>query len=402
MMSWILSRGGGICRAFGVFLAATVTAGCSSASANFSQYPGFADYFAGHPRSSVLPTGDEQDLLRRHRPRWMLPPGHAGAVDFYRDYIANGVLVDGKGAMVSSPVTPAMLNAHRNDPGAVFTHRAVRGSPPVAPVVFARIDRERFEATGHSPRCLTLLTYNIVFRTSGLPAGLGTWTAGALGVIADLGDWHQLDHYTAAMLVLDESEAPVMLRLQQHHHQRVWVFGADLPSPSDGRPVIDVAIRSNELYPHADGRTRHRSIPMPTPDRMRYLLGFGPAPMWSADDITDGRDEADPALAFLPHDDAFYGFQGWLGERRRLPGRDGPPGADYNTLPALAPASLQLAAGYWREGNREDLAAVEAGFAHEAKLAAFATARRAVLAGVLEQVSAPPAATTDCGSTARP
>ena len=391
-----------MCRLPGTCLALMVVAGCSFASGNFSQYPGFADYFAGHPRSSVLPTADEQELLRRHRPHWMLPPGHAGAVDFYGDYIANGVLVDGKGAMVSSPVTPAILNAHRNDPGAVFTHRAVRGSPPVAPVVFARIDRERFEATGHAPRCLTLLTYNIVFRTSGLPAGFGAWTSRALGAVFDLGDWHQLDHYTAATLVLDEREAPVMLRLQQHNHQRVWVLGADLPLHSDRRPVIDVAIRSNELYPHADGRMRHRSVPFPTPGGMRYLLGFGPAPMWSADDITDGRDEADPALAFLPHDDAFYGFHGWLGERRRLPGRDGPPGADYNTLPALVPASLQLAAGYWREDNREDLAAVEAGFARGADLAAFAAARRAVLAGVLEHVSAPPAATAGCDSTARP
>lgn len=400
-MDRMFSRGRRACHLAHTFLATLLVAGCSSTAGNFSQYPGFAAHFAQHPRSTVLPAPGEQELLRRHRPHWMLPPGHAGAIDFYGDYIAQGLLTSGDGTVVSSRVTPAILNAHRDDPGAVFTHRTAPGVP-LPPTVLARIDRERFAASGHAPRCLTLLTYHIVFRRSGLPAGLGAWTARALGLLVDLDDWHQLDHYTAATLVLDERGRPVLLQMQQHNHQRSWVFGVDLPSPPDGRPVIDVAIRSNELYPHTEGRVRHRSVPFPTPDGMRYLLGFGPAPTWSADDVTDGQLPLDPALAFLPHDDAFYAFQGWLGERRRLSGRDGPPGADYNTLPPLKPAALQLAWSYWREGNREDLAAFEAGFANGADPAAFAAARGAVLAQALEQVSTPPGATADCDWTARP
>jgi hypothetical protein len=57
----------------------------------------------------------------------------------------------------------------------------------------------------------------------------------------------------------------------------------------------------------------------------------------------------------MPPSDAFYVFQGWLGERRRIPGRSGPPGADYNTLPAFKPKAVQLAAFYWREDDPDYL-----------------------------------------------
>jgi hypothetical protein len=49
-------------------------------------------------------------------------------------------------------------------------------------------------------------------------------------------------------------------------------------------------------------------------------------------------------------------FQGWLGERRALPGRDGPPGADYNTLPPFKSKALQLALFYWAEEQSDYLA----------------------------------------------
>ena len=58
-------------------------------------------------------------------------------------------------------------------------------------------------------------------------------------------------------------------------------------------------------------------------------------------------------LEFLPPDDAFYVFEGRLGEPRRLPGRDGPPGAIYNTLPALHPPEAALPAFYWRPPDPE-------------------------------------------------
>ena len=74
----------------------------------------------------------------------------------------------------------------------------------------------------------------------------------------------------------------------------------------------------------------------------------------SADDVTDPDRTVAYELAFLPGADAFYTFHGYLGERRLLPGRDGPPGARYNTLPQLKPLPAQILGGYWREGNEGD------------------------------------------------
>ncbi|MEO8039441.1 MAG: hypothetical protein ABI794_11760 [Betaproteobacteria bacterium] len=368
-------------------------AGCSRDSVNFSQYPGFAAYFSAHPRSSRLPDAGERALLERHRPRWQLPLSHPGAIAFYEDYIANGTLVSGDGRARFDRVTRAILNGHRDDSGAVFTHRPPVGTVPPA-VVFARIDRAPLAAEAEAG-CVTVLTYHAVFRSSGLPAGFGGLGAGALGLVANLDDWHQLDHYTAVTIVLDAAAAPVALMLQQHNMTHTWVLGFDLPAPDDGRPAIDVALRSNELYPHQPGRMRHRTIQFPTPEGIRYLLGYGDAPFMSADDVTDGAVEADYALGFLPHDDAFYDFQGRLGARRRLPGRDGPPGADFNTLPELKPLYLQLAVGYWREGNRDDLETAERSFGRTGDPLDFARAQLPVLMGSLRRVS-PSIATADC------
>lgn len=75
--------------------------------------------------------------------------------------------------------------------------------------------------------------------------------------------------------------------------------------------------------------------------------------MFAAYDVTDGTVKVDYELKFLPPNDAFYTFIGSLGERRLLPGRDGPPGAMYNTLPELVPFENSLAFFYWVAQDRE-------------------------------------------------
>ena len=87
-----------------------------------------------------------------------------------------------------------------------------------------------------------------------------------------------------------------------------------------------------------------------TPESARYLVEGMDRPWLAADDVTEPAREIEPELRFLPPADAFYVFAGWLGERRLLPGRDGPPGADYNTLPAFKSKAVQLALFYWAEG----------------------------------------------------
>ena len=355
---------------------AWLLAGCSTNATNFSQFAGFAQYRAAHPPREAPPTEQEQQLLQQFRPRLYLPPGHAGLIDFYRDYIAQGRLTDGTGRWVDAPITQALLNAHKHDPKAVFVHRPDPDVPGRA-TVFARIDHDTLRSGGVD-HALTFLTYHAVFRHSGLVAGLEAWINTLAGLFIDLRDWHQLDHYTAATLVLDAGQRPIALVLQQHNYHHTYVFGGLLPLPVDGRVGVDVALRSNELYPHAAGRVMHRAARFGSPQELRYLMGFGDKPLIAGQDITHGQHEVAYRLDFLPPADAFYTFQGFLGERRRLPGRDGPPGADYNTLPELKSPVAQMLMGFWRAGDVDDLARLDAGYSITRRATNFVQAQTQV------------------------
>lgn len=357
---------------------------------NFSQFAGWAEWYAGNPPLSTPADAAERALLERYRPRFFLAPDAEGPIDFYRDYIAQGRLRAGSGAVVSEQVTRALLNAHKRDPRAVFVHVPRPGAATRA-TSYARLDRADVDLGEAGMRRFTFLTYHLVFRRSGLPAGLDGLREFAVSLVADPADWHQLDHYTAASIVLDEAERPIALMLQQHNNLRTHVFFETAPLPRDCRAEVDVAIRSNELFAHAPERRRRRAVDFTTPDKLRYLIGFAAAPWNAADDITEGARELDYALEFLPPDDAFYTFQGYLGARRVLPGRDGPPGADYNTLPTLKPLGWQLLSGYWREGNRGDADRLEASWARSGNPLDFIRGQAPVFAAALAQAR-PPAA----------
>ena len=351
-----------------------VPAMAAIAESSFSSYPGFAEFFRDYPRRSTPPSPEERALLEKHRPRFFLPAGHAGLIGFYEDYVAQGRFYDGAGKLQPLPVTREHLNRLREDPGARFAHEP-RSLNDQTPVVFGRIDHDEADLGRAGPVRFAFLTYHAVFRHSGLAAGLGRWQKLLASIAGNLDDWHQLDHYTAVTLVLDDQHRPVATMLQQHNLLRAWVLGVDLPALTDGRPAVDVAIRSNELYPHASGRREHRVVRFPSPEAMRYLMEAGPAPRFFALDITEPAGEADYRLAFLPADDAFYSFAGFLGEHRRMPGRDGPPGADYNTLPSIKSWPMQMLAGYWRPGNADDLKRLQETYARTGDPADFARAQ---------------------------
>ena len=179
---------------------------------------------------------------------------------------------------------------------------------------------------------------------------------GLAALFASRKDWHQLDHYTAATLVLDAETRPVALLLQQHNYMRTYLIGRDVTLPADDRIRIVAAIDSNELYPHRPGTHYRPAAGFLTPATLAYILKIGPRPFRAADDVTRPDREVDYRLRFLPPADAFYTFAGFLGERRSLPGRDGPPGADFNTLPSIKGRTKELFLFYYRAGNRRDLA----------------------------------------------
>jgi hypothetical protein len=351
-------------------------AGCSKEQTNLSQDPGFAEYFAKFPPASTPAGPAQQSLLHRHRPRFLLPPDHPGMIDFYLDYVPEGHLTDGSGRRVTGPLDRLKLNAHKGDPHAVFVHEP--SGRPGTPTVYGRVDQEdvRFETEGGPVvEPFTFLTYHAVFRHSGLPAGMLAWQEWLIRRVASPDDWHQLDHYTAAILALDRGGKPVAVILHQHNHMRTYLVGRHIILPADGRMVLDVAIRSNELYPHQPGRVPHRVMGTPGASSLRYLISGEKRLLLGADDITEGRAETDYRLQFLPPNDAFYVFRGYLGERRRIPGRSGPPGAFYNMPSALKPRGLQLTAFYWREGEAGDLERLDRVLARDRGLVEFARAQ---------------------------
>ena len=353
-------------------------AGCAR-ERNFSQYPGFAAYFAAHPPATTVPSPDDQALLQRFRPRFYKAEGEPGPEDFYVDYVAHGRLYEGDGRLVSDHVTPDLLNAHKDEPAAVFVHDSSHDDVR-HPVAYGRIARGRLEAPAGSPggpHDLTFLTYNIVFPVSGLPTGLPAWEDDLLRLVVDPRDWHQLDHYTAVTVVLDERRVPVAATFQEHNTLRTWLVGPELPLPDDRRIRVAIAKRSNELYPWSARVRRWRTTGIPDADGMAYLMTGTPRPWLVADDVTEPGTEVAYDLRFLPPADAFYMFQGFLGEKRRLPGRTGPPGAAYNTVPALKDPVLSMLAGFWREDDAGDLARMAASWGTKHDPVAFATGQAA-------------------------
>lgn len=317
---------------------------------NFSQRDGFAEYFAANPPSASPPDASDRALLQRYRPRLFMARGLEPPIRFYEDYVAQGRLIGRDGKVLSTAVTAELLNRHREDPYVEFRH--IPEKTQTRPEMLGRVDRETFTLGGKSRR-FTFLTWNATFRTSGIAAGISRWKGFVLGAGGDLIDWHQLDHYTAVTLAIDEDRRPVAVMFQQHNYRRTYIIGTDMQWPADDRIGVDVAMRSNEFYAHRPDRAVRRAASFLSPDTVEYLVTGRNGPFRIADDITDPAIEVDYALRFLPQTDAFYTFKGFLGEKRLLPGRSGPPGADYNTLPAFKPLHRQMIAFHWRE-NDED------------------------------------------------
>lgn len=309
----------------------------------FAQHPGFAQWFRAHPPAPNPPSDEDRALLHRYRPVLHVPPGAPGPIDFYRDYIGHGVLR--AGGDHHDGVDRELLAAHADDPAAVFTHHPPERTP--RRLAYGRVDRAPLEPFG----TLTFLTWHFVFRHSGLPADLPGWQEALARLLGDPEDWHQLDHYTAATLVLAPGRQPLGLILQQHNHLRAYWFGRDLELPEDGRVRLSAASRSNELYPRPERSRLHGVVRFLEAGNLDWLAGGnGSRPLTGTHDrVIPGR-AVDYRLAFLPPTDPFYRFQGKLGAERLLPGRDGPPGADYKTLPAFLDRSLQFCAFRWPAG----------------------------------------------------
>lgn len=318
----------------------------------FSLLPGFQEYYKSYSPADHPPTEEERALLEAHRPRFFLSEDAEPFIDFYHDYIAHGYLTDSVGNMVSRSVTSELLNEYSDQPGAVFVHEAPESSR-TQQVAYGRVDYDTLVLPGGREARLTFLTYNIVFRTSGLPEDIAWWQSLALRAVASLEDLHQLDHYISATIALTPMGKPIAVTLQQHNYQTTYIIGRGIELPGDGRLMFDVAMRSNELYPHSPGRTRHRCAAFLTPETARWLIKGEGRTTLAGYDVTEGSVEVEYKMRYLPQTDAFYTFLGMLGEPRTIEYRNGPPGAEFNTIPALKPRATALVT-FYRRGEGDD------------------------------------------------
>ena len=240
------------------------------------------------------------------------------------------------------------------------------------PVVYGRLYRETVTfPTGNGDsvsRDLIFLKYNVVFATSGLPASLPRGFEVLLRVAGlDLEDWHELDNFVAIHIVLDEKECPIAVILAQHNHHRTYLIGRDLDLPADGRMAFDIALRSNEVYLASDdtGPVKHRVVRWSL--FMRYLLSGEDPPFFRGYDITYGLRAGGKEISYdlrsLSPCDPFYTATMMLGEPRpflgRYVGRDGPPGADYYTVPSLLPLGNLLKFSYLHDGDPNDISMID-------------------------------------------
>ena len=327
---------------------------CASDSESFSNFPGFTQYFAKYKPIDAIPNQQQQLLLEKYQPRIYLSVSsdgiaQQGPVDFYKDYISDGrLLVDGQ--VISQQVTAELLNQYRDNQNAKFEYTGGYRKDSDA-VVYARFDTDTL-IYKDTEIPLEFLSYNLVFPTSGMLKGLGTIKTLGLTIAGSLNDWHQLDHYVGLTIAL-RNERPIAITLQQHNYQTTYLIDVDLTLPADHRVQVDVAMRSNELYLHNKTETRHPAVSFVADKNIEFINTGNNKPFMAGFDITRGDKELNYQLQYLPQTDAFYQFKGHLGKSRLLPGRDGPPGADYTTLPGLMPRAVRMATGY-RAGSVEE------------------------------------------------
>jgi len=314
-----------------------ILSACANGEQNFSQFPGFSEYFQKNVPRTQAANATEKALLEKYKPKIFIASDQATPIDFYADYIGNGkLLVDGK--LVSQDVTPQLLNAEKDNIDAVFQYTG-KSKVSSTPTLYARIDYEQVEHQNTTFE-FTFLNYNVVYPVSGILEGLSFTSRLGLSIVGNLVDWHQLDHYLSVTIALLDGEA-VAYTLQQHNYHTTY-FIKDPLNPI----AVDIAIRSNELYPHSKDKTEHPAVSFMTADNIEFLVSGKNKPMMAGYDITHGEIELQYSLEYLAPADAFYQFKGTLGKRRLLPGRSGPPGADYATLPGLMPRSARLFTGY--------------------------------------------------------
>lgn len=315
---------------------------------------------------------DAQALLEKFRPRIFVAPGGLLPIDFYRDYLPNTVAKDASNAIVNAAPDRRYLKYiersygyYLDYQGKHLTSSSVSRSNYVT-TLYGRLYREVMEPAkpgSNTPRPYLILKYNAVFSASGLPARLPWYKNLGASLAGDTDMWHELDIHGAIHIFVNEiTQQPEILLLAQHNHFRAYVIGRDIPSwRADKKIAVCFAQRSNEPYPCPTGSTvkRHRTVG--NPGNFSFVV-TGENALWDgSEDVVYGEQagaqEINYALKFLPSRDPLYVSWIPLGDKLKILGlfstfyREGPPGMDMNTFPALKKYTNLAQFWYFKEGD---------------------------------------------------
>jgi len=86
------------------------------------------------------------------------------------------------------------------------------------------------------------------------------------------------------------------MTLQQHNYQTTYLLNPESPDLA-----VDIAMRSNELYPHNSSLHKHPAVSFLAPDNIEFLLTDKNKPTMAGYDITSGEKELNYKLVYLPH-----------------------------------------------------------------------------------------------------
>jgi len=315
---------------------------------------------------------EDQKLIQLFKPRIFISPNGSVPIDFYKDYVTKSEIKHNKKVIVKAPSKELLKKYERSD-GYYLDfkgeHLTCNGScSQYKGYLYGRIYREtvyknKFNSLEENKR-LTILKYNPVFSSSGLPIKLKWYQSLVTFFLGSKSVWHELDIHGAIHIIIDEEKLkPKALVLSQHHHFRTYIIGKDINLLKGEKLKICFAERSNEPYLcHNEDKPRFFRTSA-NPKNFEYILNERSKGFMESHDLVYGHKsggvEIDYSMKFLNSLDPLYVSWIPLGKKLKLMGvfpsfyRTAPPGMDINTYPELKNYK-DLAQFWYIEGSDQD------------------------------------------------
>lgn len=296
-------------------------------------------------------------------------PNSYRPISFYEDYLPNTVLKTAQDSIRHSQVTRDRLKQFKNNKNTYLDYQLSISEArnlkrnDVTSIFNGRVYADTLTHENDSVPLL-FLKYSAVFPYSGLPYGNAWWKNAAGYLAGEPWGWHELDIHGAVHVILHaKTKEPLGVLLAQHNHHRTHLRSIDFKWPDDDRVKISNAVRSNEPYLISDDHSTRYEPTIGNPEDIAALYERTWVRPLSAgyDRIIapeDGARKIPSKLELLTLDDPLYTSVMELGDQRKIFGfwsswfREGPPGINYYTHPALK--NLADLSAFWYIDRTDD------------------------------------------------